>query len=119
LFALQRLVKLAKAMTLLSVLLTLLCAAMIVGSQLASRFRDGDWDVYRLSSVVRSLKSDQSVVYVTASVDRLGSEITVNQMIADWLFGIPVVVPLLIVAALQLAFYLWIAGIEKKAASKN
>jgi|ERR1700730_14874499 len=116
--AFQRVVKFAKMTVLLSAGWTILCAATIVVMQVTFWIRNGVWDTYRLSSILKNLKSDQSSKYVTASADKFGTELTIKQVIADWLLGIPAIVPLLIVAALHLAFYLRLAAIEKEA-SKN
>jgi hypothetical protein len=107
-------VKFAKITALLSAAWTILCAVMIVGFQAASWIRNGVWDGYRLSSVLKSLKGDQNITYVTASADKFDAELTTKQAIADWLLGIPAIVPLLIVAALHLAFYLGLGSSKKK-----
>jgi hypothetical protein len=106
-------VKLAKLTTLLSGVLTILCAVMIAGLQIISWIRAGVWDTYLLSSVIRALQGD--TVYVTASINK--TELTIKQAIVDWLLGIPAIVPLLVVAALHLAFYLYLAAVEKEAPS--
>jgi hypothetical protein len=61
------------------------------------------------------LKSDRNFKYVTASLDKIGTDSTIQEVLADWLLDIPAIVPLLIVAALLLAFYLKLSAIEKKA----
>jgi hypothetical protein len=109
----QRVVKLAKLTTLLSGVLTILCAVMIAGLQITSWIRAGVWDTYLLSSVIRALQGD--TVYVTASINK--TELTIKQAIVDWLLGIPAIVPLLVVTALHLAFYLYLAAVEKEASS--
>ena len=111
----QRVLKFAKVTALLSAVWTILCAVMIVGMQVTSWLGNGVWDTYRLSSILKKLKSDQNITYVTASAHKFETELTIKQVIADWLLGIPAIVPLLIVAALYLAFYLRLAAIEKEA----
>ena len=105
--AFQRLVQFAKITALLSAVWTILCAALIIGLQVFS----GEWNAYRLSSVIESLKRDQNSVYVTASSNKSETEWT----IADWLLELPAIVPLLIIAALLLAFYLRLAVLAKEA----
>jgi len=106
-------VKLVKLTTLLSGVLTILCAVMIAGLQISSWIRNGVWDLYRLSSVIRSLQGEHNTVYVTASDNEI--ELTIKQAMVDWLLGIPAIVPLLVITALHLAFYLYLAAIEKEA----
>jgi hypothetical protein len=111
--AFQRVVKFAKMTALLSAGWTILCAATIVVMQVTSWIRNGVWDTYRLSSILKNLKGNHDTTYVTASADKFGTELTIKQGIADWLLGMPAILPLLIVAALHLAFYLRLAAIEK------
>jgi hypothetical protein len=115
--AFQRVVKFAKTAALLSAVWTVLCAMLVVGFQVTFWVRNDVWDAYRISSVIKSLEGDRAVRYVTASVDNFESEVTIRHMIAEWLLGMPAIVPLLIVAALQVAFYLRLAGIDKDAST--
>jgi hypothetical protein len=117
--AFLRVVKFAKITALLSAVWTILCAAIIVGLQVTSLIRNGVWDAYQLSSIIKSLKSGQNITYVTASSDRFAMDLTIKQVMADWFLEIPAIVPLLIVAALLLGFYLRLAVIEKEASGKN
>src|ERR1700730_16091291 len=91
--AFQRVVKFAKMTALLSAGWTILCAATIVVMQVTSWIRNGVWDTYRLSSILKNLKSDQNIKYVTAGVDKFETELTIKQLLADSLLDIPAVVP--------------------------
>jgi hypothetical protein len=113
--ALQRLVKLARITAIISAVLTILCAALIFGLQVASWTRTGVWDAYLLSSVVKSLKTDQVDVYFTASSDKFQTKLTNTQVIVDWFLRIPTTAILLVVAALHFVFYLYLTVIEKEA----
>jgi hypothetical protein len=117
LFAFQRVVKVAKITALLSAVWTILCAMMIVGFQVIFWLRNDVWDTYRISSVIKSLEGDRTITYVTASSDKFEAEWTINRVIAEWLLGVPAIVPLLIVAALQVAFCLRLAAIDKDAST--
>jgi hypothetical protein len=104
----QRVVRFAKITALLSAVWTTTCAAMIVWRQVLY----GEMDTYTLSSIVSSINGGQHR-YVTASSDKFEAELTFKEVAADWLLAIPTIVPLLIVAALLLAFYLRLAILEK------
>jgi hypothetical protein len=86
----------------------MLSAVLIVGQQVTSWLQDGIWDAYSLLSIISRLKGNQNI-YVTASSDNVQTN-----GIADWLLEIPAIVPLLIASALLLAFYAWVAAIEKE-----
>jgi hypothetical protein len=112
--AIQRVATIAKLTTLLSAVLTILCAAAIVGVQVTGWFRTGTWGTYRLGSVIRSLKSGRSAAYVTASVGKSPTEPTSAQVLVNWFLEIPTTTILLAVAALHFAFYLYIVAFEKQ-----
>ena len=113
LYAFQRFVKFAKMTALFSAVWTVLCTATLIGWQAFS----GVTDAYRLSSIVDRLKSNDNGVYSTASLNT-SAGLTIKQQIADWLLEIPAIVPLLVVAAMLLAFHRWLAVIENEV-SKN
>jgi hypothetical protein len=113
--AFLQVVKFAKMTALLAAAWTILCAVLIVGWQVTSWIQNGEWEAYRVSSVIISLKNDRNYKYVTASLDKIETDSTIQQVLADWLLDIPAIVPLLIVAALLLAFYLKLSAIEKRA----
>jgi hypothetical protein len=87
-----------KATTLFSAAWTMVCAVFVIGLQIASWLKNGVWDAYPIST------------YVMASSDELIN----NQVLANWLLRIPAIVPLLVGAALLVAFYMLITVIEKK-----
>ena len=86
------------------------CAVLIVGWQVIYWIHDGVWNVWSVSYVFTSLESNRRVTYVTASSDKLDA----HQGVVDFLLEIPAIVPLLIAAALLLAFYLRLTIIEKR-----
>jgi hypothetical protein len=90
-------------------------AGTVFASQLASWYRNGEWEDYRLSTIFDILS--HNVRYVTAGSNTLANESTFKQMIVDRLLGIPVVAALLVVVAVHLAFYCYLAGIEKRASN--
>jgi hypothetical protein len=92
----------------------MLCAVAIVGVQVAAWFRTGMWETYRLGSVIRSLESGHTAVYVTASVGKSPTEPTNTQVLVDWCLEIPTTTILLAVAALHFAFYLYVVAFEKQ-----
>jgi len=96
---------------LFSAVWTGLCAATLAGWQASS----GVSDAYRLSSIIEAVKSNHNSIYDTASADTVETELTIPQVIVQWLLEIPSIVPLLVVAAILLAFYRWLAVIEKEA----
>jgi hypothetical protein len=102
-------VKFAKIAALLSAGWTFLCGALIVGLQVTLWLRNGIWETYSLSSVIKVLESNQNIKYVTASSDKFETE-----GMADWLLEIPAMVPLLIALALLLSFYWRLTIIERR-----
>jgi hypothetical protein len=112
--AFKRIVRLAKLTTLLSGVLTILCTAVVFGSQVASWIRTGLWEAYGLSSVIGVLKGDRNDVFVTASSEKFQTEVTSTQATLDWLLGIPIVLLLLLVAGLYVFFYLYLVHSEKQ-----
>jgi hypothetical protein len=109
----QQLLRFAKLTAVLAAALTILCAVMIVGWQVTSWIQNGEWNSYPVSSVISSLQRDQNNTYVTASLKKVETGSPFWEAVADWLLDIPAIVPLLIVAALLLAFYLKLSAIEK------
>jgi hypothetical protein len=105
-------VKLVRLIVIVSAVLTIFCAAVIFGWQVASWIQAGVWEAYPLSAVVEGLKNHPADVYFTASSDNFQSELTSKQVIADWILGIPITAILLVVAALHLVFYLYLTSIS-------
>jgi hypothetical protein len=100
--------------TLLSAVLTILYAVVIFGLQVTSWIRAGVWETHRLSSVIRSLKSDDGITYTTASSDKIQTELTSKQEMIEWLLGTPTIAILLMVAALLFVFYFYLVAVEKQ-----
>jgi len=110
--ALRHFAKVARLVTFLSGLLTILCAVAVFGLEISSWIESGTWQSYTLSSAI-DLFSNQDIIYVTASADRSKPELTVWQSIREWLLSAPLDGLLLIVALLHLLFYLHITSIER------
>jgi hypothetical protein len=111
-------VKSAKQITILSAVLTVVCAVLVVGFEFASWKRDGVWNSYRLSSVIESIKGNREVTYVTASAHRLPAELTIKQSLIEWVLGIPVIALLMLAVVLHLALYLYLTTLEKEASRR-
>jgi hypothetical protein len=109
----QRLVKFTKGAVVFAAALTILCTVTIVGWQVTSWIEHGEWNAYPVSLVISSLQADRNDTYVTASVTKVETGSPINEAITDWLLDIPVIVPLLIMSAVLLAFYLKVSAIEK------
>jgi hypothetical protein len=91
---------------------TVFCAVSIVTWQMITFLRDGSWHALPLSSAFNTLDYDRSEIYSTASIDKIeGNQQTA---LADALLQVPVIVPLLLVAALLSGFYLWLSVTEKR-----
>ena len=97
----------AKATTLFSAAWTILCAVFLTVGQIASWLKNGVWDAYPISAVINRLKAGEVATYMLASSN---SEL----MNSNWLLRIPAIVPLLVGAALLVAFYMLITVIEKR-----
>jgi len=108
----QHLVRFAKIAALLSAAWTMLCAVLVVGPQVSAWLQDGVLDAYSLSSTISRLHGNQK--YFTAGSDNLRSN-----WIVDWLLEVPAVVPLLTASALLLAFYAWVATVEKEISTER
>jgi hypothetical protein len=108
----QQLVKFTKISTLFAAALTILCAVMLFG--ITSWIQNGVWNAYPVSLVISSLQADRNGPYVTASVKKVETGSPIKE-ISDWLLEIPAIVPLLIMSALLLAFYLKLSAIQKAA----
>lgn len=104
----ERAVKLAKLTTALSCVLTVSCAVILVGLQVAAGLTDGVWEPHRLSWIVASLKKNESLTYSTASVKD-----TQFHMI-DWVLGLPAIVPLAIIALAHFVFYSCLVEFERR-----
>jgi len=111
-------VKSAKLIATLSAALTILCAVMVVGLELASWRRNSVWDSYPLSSVIDSIKGDRDDTYVTASVPRQPAELTIKQSLIEWVLGIPILALLAVALALHFALYLYLTMLEKEASRR-
>src|ERR1700722_9632590 len=83
-------IKSAKLLVTLSGALTIFCALLVVGLQVASWKETGVWNPYPLSSVIESIKDDGADIYVTASVGPPAEE-TIRQGLIEWILGIPAI----------------------------
>jgi hypothetical protein len=72
----------------LSGALTIFCALLVVGLQVASWKKTGVWNPYPLSSVIESIKDDSADIYVTASAGP-AVEVTIKQALIEWVLGSP------------------------------
>jgi hypothetical protein len=106
----QTLLRSAKIAALLSAVWTILCAVLLIGSQVTTWLHTGAWDAYPISSAINNLKNDGVNTYVTASSDK--PELTSTQVMVDWLLEIPTIVALLIALSSLLAFYRLVKIIE-------
>ena len=91
---------------------TIFCAVMIVGWQMFVFFKEGSWHALPLSFVFNMREYSRDEIYSTASVDKI--ERTYLTSVADGLLQVPVIVPLLLAAALLTAFYLWLSDTERR-----
>jgi hypothetical protein len=111
----QRLVRIAKTITLLAVVWTALYAVALFGWQLFAWTRDGVWDSYPLSSAIRELQIYPTVTeYSTASVDSTRKDHSVVQRIIEVALEVPTIALLLMVLALLMSFYIWLTEFEKR-----
>ena len=106
-----RLIRFARMTALVADIWTIFCAVFIAGWQMIIFLREGNWHALPLSSVFNTLKSDRDEIYSTASIGKI--EWT-HLNLLDALLQVPVIVPLLLVAALLTAFYLWLSNTEKR-----
>jgi hypothetical protein len=104
--------KSAKLLVTLSGALTIFCALLVVGLQIASWKKTGVWNPYPLSSVIESIKDDGADIYVTASVGTPADE-TIRPALIEWVLGIPAIVLLMAAAVMHFALYLYITRLEK------
>jgi hypothetical protein len=105
-------IKSAKLLVTLSGALTIFCALLVVGLQVASWKKSGVWNPYPLSSVIESIKDDRDDIYVTASVGP-SAELTSRQPLIEWVLGVPVIVLLMAAAVMHFALYLYLTRLEK------
>ena len=110
--AFLRLIRFAKVVALVADAWTILCAVLIVGWQIVIFLREGSWSALPLSFVFNTMIYPRDEVYSTASIEKIEPDHLKN--LADALLQIPVIVPLLLGAALITAFYSWLSHIEKR-----
>ena len=91
---------------------TIFCAVLIVGWQMIVFLREGSWHALPLSFVFNTLESSRGEIYSTASIDKIERSHPTN--LADALLQVPVIVPLLLGAALLTAFYFWLSDTERR-----
>jgi len=107
-----RLIRFARMTALVADIWTIFCAVLIVGWQMIIFLREGSWHALPLSSVFSAPKSSRGEVYSTASIDKIERSHLTN--LADALLQVPVIVPVLLGAALLTAFYLWLSDAERQ-----
>jgi hypothetical protein len=107
-----RLIRFARMTALVADIWTIFCAVLIVGLQMIVFLREGSWYALPLSSIFNTLESSRSEIYSTASIDKIERSHPPN--LADALLQVPVIVPLLLGAALLTAFYLWLSDTERR-----
>jgi hypothetical protein len=105
-------IKSAKLLVTLSGALTIFCALLVVGLQVASWKKTGVWNPYPLSSVIESIKDDRHDTYVTASVGP-PAEVTIRQALIEWVLGIPAIVLLMAAAVMHFALHLYLTRLEE------
>ena len=110
--AFLRLIRFAKMATLVAGILTIFEAVLVVSLQVVVFLREGSWHALTVSSVFDNTKTGRGGIYVPASV----GEVEKNHQtdVVDALLQVPVIVPLLLAAALLTAFYLWLTHTEKR-----
>ena len=91
---------------------TLLYAVFVVGWQITSFVRYGDWPALPLASVINKLESGRVATYATASVGEVQKGHLPNMI--DALLRIPAIVLLLLAAGLLTVFYRWLTHIERR-----
>ena len=91
---------------------TILYAVLIIGWQIIQLLREGSWPALPLSSIISKLEFNHGAIYGTASAGEMETSQLAN--VIDAMLRVPVIVPLLLAAALLTAFYLWLTDIEKR-----
>jgi hypothetical protein len=114
--AFLRLIRVAKVAALAADITTILYAVFIFGWQFVSLLRDGIWPALPLSTVLNKLEYNRGAIYATASASQ--SQRGYLTDVIESLLRVPVIVPLLLAAALITAFYVWLVHIEEEY-SKN
>ena len=108
--ALLRLIRWAKITALVATIWTISYVILIVGWQISGFVRESDWPAMSVKFVLKELGSSRTAIYETAATRGIGG----SYMSFDKLLELPAIVPLLLVAALLTAFYLWLSHIEKQ-----
>jgi len=93
---------------LLGVAWTIIDLILIVGWQVSIFFRDGNWHALPLSSVLMGSGGRAS----TASIDNIGASFPSN--FGDALLQVPIIVLLVLGAALLIAVYFWLSNTERR-----
>ena len=107
-----RLIRFAKLTILIADVSTIFCAFLIVGWQLIIFLRDGSWRALSLSLVFSGHEYNRSEVYSTASIDKIVA--SQSTTFTNAFLQLPIIMALLLAAAVLTAFYLWISGLEKE-----
>ena len=105
-----RLIRFARMTALFANVLTIFCAILIVGWQAIIFLREGNWHALPLSFVLNS--DTRNDVYSTASIAKIERGHLAS--LADALLQAPIIMPLLLAAALLTTFYIWLSNIERR-----
>jgi hypothetical protein len=102
----------------ISATVTLALAGLILGWQVTSWVRTGEWNSFPISSALSLAHLERPAIYVTASVSDRPSSLDI-QTIYDWFLDLPTSGFLLAVAAVLLGFSIIGAAAEKKFAGTD
>ena len=85
---------------------------LIVGWQINIFLKEGSWPALSVKSALNTLGRDRHAIYATAQIR--GDEANHLSNAVDALLQVPVIVPLLLAAALLTAFYKWLKAVERR-----
>lgn len=105
-----RLIRVTKAVVLTADILTVFCAAMLIGWQATLFLRDGYWPALPVSAVFGGAGGRGAQIVATASV----AQTDVVAGLGDLLLRVPSILPLLLAIALLSAFWCWLAAVDRK-----
>jgi hypothetical protein len=106
-----RLARLAKATTLMAVVYTACCMLALLGWEALTFVTAGTLPALPLSTVMEILGMGQGTIYVPASDDETVQR---SATLISSISNLPAAVLLLIALASLIAFYLWLARIERR-----
>jgi hypothetical protein len=106
-----RLIRFARVTALVADLWTIFCAVLVVCWQVLLYIREGSWNALPLAFVFKRLEYRHGEIYATSGIDTLARGYLTD--LRDILLQVPVIVPLLVAAALLTAFYSWLSKAER------